>query len=139
VAEERQVTVHVDGAGVIQADRLMIRRAISNLLSNAIRHTPRGGPVTVRITETPDAGATVSVSNSGERISPEHLPRLFERFYRADPGRSRTQGGTGLGLAIVKSIMKLHGGNANAESGPGGITSFHLVFPNRAQYDQPRN
>ncbi len=139
VAEERQVTVHVDGAGVIQADRLMIRRAISNLLSNAIRHTPRGRSVTVRIAETPDAGATVSVSNSGERISPEHLPRLFERFYRADPGRSRTQGGTGLGLAIVKSIMKLHGGNANAESGPGGITSFHLVFPNRAQYDQPRN
>ncbi|MEK7231786.1 MAG: heavy metal sensor histidine kinase [Pseudomonadota bacterium] len=139
VAEERQVTVRVDGAGVIQADRLMIRRAISNLVSNAIRHTPRGRSVTVRITETPDAGATVSVSNSGERISPEHLPRLFERFYRADPGRSRTQGGTGLGLAIVKSIMKLHGGNANAESGPGGITSFHLVFPNRAQYDQPRN
>ena len=139
VAEERQVTVRVDGAGVIHADRLMIRRAISNLMSNAIRHTPRGRSVTVRITETPDAGATVSVSNSGERISPEHLPRLFERFYRADPGRSRTQGGTGLGLAIVKSIMKLHGGNANAESGPGGITSFHLVFPNRAQYDQPRN
>ena len=139
VAEERQVTVRVDGAGVIQADRLMIRRAISNLVSNAIRHTPRGRSVTVRITETPDAGATVSVSNSGERISPEHLPRLFERFYRADPGRSRTQGGTGLVLAIVKSIMKLHGGNVNAESGPGGTTSFHLVFPNRAQYDQPRN
>lgn len=139
VAEARQVTVRVDGAGVIQADRLMIRRAISNLLSNAIRHTPRGRSVTVRVAETPEAGATVSVSNSGERISPEHLPRLFERFYRADPGRSRTQGGTGLGLAIVKSIMKLHGGNVNAESGPGGITSFHLVFPNRPQYDRPRN
>ena len=139
VAEEQQVTVRVDGAGVIQADRLMIQRAISNLVSNAIRHTPRGGSVTVRITETPDAGATVSVSNSGDGISPEHLPHLFERFYRADPGRSRTQGGTGLGLAIVKSIMTLHGGNANAESEPGGITSFHLVFQNRAQHDRPHN
>lgn len=132
VADEQQVAVRVDGTGVIQADRLMIRRAILNLLSNAIRHAPRGEPVTVRITETPEAGATVSVSNSGESISPEHLPHLFERFYRADPGRSRTQGGTGLGLAIVKSIMTLHGGNANAESEPGGITSFHLVFQNRA-------
>ncbi|MDO8598304.1 MAG: ATP-binding protein, partial [Sulfuricaulis sp.] len=108
-------------------------------MSNAIWHTPRGGTVAVRITDTPDTSASVSVLNTGESISPEHLPRLFERFYRADPGRSRTQGGTGLGLAIVKSIMKLHGGNANAESGPGGITSFHLVFPNRAQHDRPRN
>lgn len=132
VADEQQVAVRVDGTGVIQADRLMIRRAILNLLSNAIRHTPRGKPVTVRITETPEAGATVSVSNSGESISPEHLPHLFERFYRADPGRSRTQGGTGLGLAIVKSIMTLHGGTANGESEPGGITTFHLVFQNRA-------
>ena len=131
VAEEQQVAVRVDGAGVIQADRLMIRRAISNLVSNAIRHTPQGGSVTVRITQTPETGATVCVSNSGERISPEHLPHLFERFYRADPGRSRTQGGTGLGLAIVKSIMTLHGGDANAESEPGGITSFRLVFQNR--------
>lgn len=139
VAEEQEVTVRVDGSGVIQADRLMIRRAISNLVSNAIRHTPRGRSVTVRITETPDTSASVSVLNTGESISPEHLPRLFERFYRADPGRARTQGGTGLGLAIVKSIMILHGGNANAESGPGGITSFHLVFPNRAQHDRPRN
>ena len=131
VAEEQQVTVRVDGAGVIQADRLMIRRAVSNLVSNAIRHTPRGGSVMVRITETPETGATVSVSNSGEGILPEHLPHVFERFYRADPGRSRTQGGTGLGLAIVKSIMTLHGGDANAEIEPGGITSFRLVFQNR--------
>ena len=128
MAEEQEVTVRVDGAGVIQADRLMIQRAISNLTSNAIWHTPRGGTVTVRITETPDTGASVSVLNTGESISPEHLPHLFERFYRADPGRSRTQGGTGLGLAIVKSIMTLHGGHANAASEPGGITSFHLVF-----------
>lgn len=131
VAEEQQVTVRVDGSGVIQADRLMVRRAISNLVSNAIRHTPRGGSVTVRITKTPDARAIVSVSNSGESIAPEHLPHLFGRFYRADPGRSRTEGGTGLGLAIVKSIMTLHGGDANAESHPGDITSFRLVFQNR--------
>jgi len=139
VAEEQEIVVHINGAGVIQADRLMIQRAISNLMSNAIRHTPRGGTVTVRITETSGAGTTLSVSNTGESIPPEHFPHLFERFYRADPGCSRTHGGTGLGLAIVKSIMTLHGGNANAESGPGGITSFHLAFQNRARHGRPRN
>jgi len=138
-AEEQQVTVRVDGTGVIQADRVMIRRAISNLVSNAIRHAARGGSVTVRIAETSKAGITVSVSNTGECISPEHLPHLFERFYRADPGRPRTEGGTGLGLAIVKSIMTLHGGNATAESEPDGMTSFHLVFQNRAPLDRLRN
>lgn len=131
VAEEQQVAVRVDGRGIIQADRLMVRRAISNLVSNAIRYTPQGGSIMVRIRETPETGATVSVSNSGEGILAEHLPHVFERFYRADPGRSRTQGGTGLGLAIVKSIMALHGGDANAESEPGGITSFRLVFQNQ--------
>ncbi len=132
VAEEQEIVVHMDGAGVVQADRFMIRRALSNLMSNAIRHTPRGGAITLCITKTSATGTTLSVSNTGESIASEHLPHLFERFYRADPGRSRTQGGTGLGLAIVKSIMTLHGGNANAASEPGGITTFHLGFQNRA-------
>jgi two-component system heavy metal sensor histidine kinase CusS len=128
VADEREVAVSVDGTGIVQADRLMIQRAISNLMSNAIRYTLRSGSITIRITEGSGAGTILSVSNTGEGIPSEHLAHLFERFYRADPGRSRAAGGTGLGLAIVKSIMALHGGSANVESKLEGITSFYLIF-----------
>ena len=129
VADEQEVTVRVDGGGIIQADRLMIQRAISNLMSNAIRHTPRGGSVTVHIIESAKTDITVTVANTGEPIPPVHLPHLFERFYRAHPDRSRTRGGTGLGLAIVKSIMRLHGGSASIGSESDGTTRFRLVFP----------
>ncbi len=131
VAEEQQVTIEVSGEGKVEADRLMVQRAISNLVSNAIRHAHPGRAVTVHIAKVAE-GTTVTVSNRGESIDPKKLPYLFERFYRADPGRSRTQGGTGLGLAIVKSIMTLHGGHTSVKSGPDGVTIFSLIFQNHS-------
>ena len=86
-------------------------RAVSNLVSNAIAHTPRGGSVTLAAFAT-DTEICIKVSDTGIGIPAEALPRVFDRFFRVDPSRSKTSGGTGLGLAIVQSIMTLHGGTA---------------------------
>jgi two-component system heavy metal sensor histidine kinase CusS len=116
------------GAGTVQGDRLMVRRALSNLLSNAIRHTPYGGRVSLHIQTTP-AGTEVCVANQGEPISPQVLPRLFDRFYRADAARRHPDAdGAGLGLAITRAIMQAHGGTVNARS-DNGMNRFTLLFP----------
>ncbi|WP_445673343.1 heavy metal sensor histidine kinase [Pseudomonas ceruminis] len=126
-AEHKALTLHLQGWGTALADRLMLQRALSNLLSNAIRHSPEGHPVSLDIERQGDE-VWLSVSNLGPGIADEHLPQLFERFYRAGSGRSRLEGGTGLGLAIVKSIMQLHGGRVEVNSSPTGPTRFSLVF-----------
>lgn len=128
IAEEKALILDVRGsAPSLQADRLMIQRAITNLLSNAIRHAESGSRVDV---EVGSAGkvATLAVSNVGEGISPADQPRIFERFYRVDHGRARGQGGSGLGLAIVRSIATLHGGTIGVASA-GGRTTFTLSLP----------
>lgn len=125
VAAENGVTLTVAGNATIQGDRLMLRRAISNLLSNALGHTPRGGYVRVQVGMNGGRLATIQVENSGETISPEHLPRLFDRFYRADPSRKRLADGVGLGLAITRSIIQAHGGSVSVQSAD-GITIFEL-------------
>lgn len=128
LAEERGIAFACDGQAEVRADRVMIQRAISNLLSNAVWHTPHGGTVRVDI-RTANAGAVcLEVSNPGPGIPAEHLPRIFDRFYQANPARGGAAGGTGLGLAIVKSIMTLHGGSVGAASTPGGLTTFELKF-----------
>jgi two-component system heavy metal sensor histidine kinase CusS len=125
VAEENSVTLTVDGSATVTGDRLMLRRAIGNLLSNAFGHTPRGGYVRIQIGKNEDRMATIQVENSGETISPEHLPRLFDRFYRADPSRKRLADGVGLGLAITRSIIQAHGGSVSVQSAA-GVTIFEL-------------
>ncbi|MBV5336548.1 MAG: GHKL domain-containing protein, partial [Deltaproteobacteria bacterium] len=127
VADEKGVTVECSGSGVINGDPLMIRRAISNLLSNAIRHAPSGGQVSVVVKTQPGATLAIEVSNSGETIAATHLPRLFDRFYRADPSRSGEGSHSGLGLAIVKSIVEAHGGKVKVTS-DAGVTCFSLTF-----------
>ncbi|MFJ4134531.1 heavy metal sensor histidine kinase [Pseudomonas cyclaminis] len=127
-AEDKQVTLSLRGDAWVTGDRLMIQRAISNLLSNAIRHTPSGASVLLLV-ETYDQSVALSVGNPGRGIEAHHLPHLFERFYRADSSRTRAEGGTGLGLAIVQSIMHLHQGHADVSSQPGVFTRFSLVFP----------
>lgn len=133
LAAEQTIELELAGSGVVSGDRLMLRRAISNLLSNAIRHTPPGGHVGVGIAESEDA-VTLSVENTGETIAAEHLPRLFDRFYRADPSRQRFSEGAGLGLAIILSIVRAHGGEVSVNSGD-GVTRFKFRIPARHQPD----
>lgn len=129
-AEEKQVHVQVQGQAFVLADQLMVQRATSNLLSNAIRHALPGSTVTLALTHQIEE-VSLAVCNVGEGIDAQHLPRLFDRFYRVHASRSRQQGGTGLGLAIVRSIMQLHDGRVTVTSVPGGETVFGLAFPNR--------
>jgi two-component system heavy metal sensor histidine kinase CusS len=118
---------------VCRLDRTLLQRALGNLLTNALTHTPEGGRVLVSASSGPE-GLEVSVSDTGRGIAPEHLPRLFDRFYRPDPARSAGQG-VGLGLAIVKSIAELHGGRVAVESQPGAGCTVTLNFP-VAEHDE---
>lgn len=128
LAEERGIIVELSGEGSISGDRLMIRRAISNLVSNAVRHTPQGGRISVRIKAGGPRGTVLEVENVGEGIAPEHLPKLFDRFYRVDYSRQRQSDGAGLGLAITRSILRAHGGDAVVSSAL-GVSTFRLQFP----------
>lgn len=103
--------------------------AMGNLVSNAIRYTPEGRPIAIRWVCLPDGRAEFSVKDEGPGIAPEHIPRLTERFYRADSSRSRDTGGTGLGLSIVKHVVQRHGGELRIESEPGKGSVFTLVVP----------
>ena len=125
-AEERGVTLTVEGTALASGDQLMLRRALGNLLSNAIRHTPPGEAVRVVLGTTKNGEISIEIENPGVDIPPEHLPKLFDRFYRIDP--SRQEGGTGLGLAIVKSIIDAHRGRIIATSSE-GLTRFHIILP----------
>lgn len=114
----------------LSADRTAVRQVLSNLVDNAVRHTERG-QVTI-FAEADETGTWVGVRDTGLGIAGDHLPRIFERFYRVDSGRSRDSGGTGLGLAIVKHLVEAHGGTARAESEPGRGTTIAAFFPNRS-------
>jgi two-component system phosphate regulon sensor histidine kinase PhoR len=106
-----------------------LHSAFGNLVSNAVRYTPPGGNITLRWTQTRSGSAEFSVSDTGEGIAPEHIPRLTERFYRVDRGRSRASGGTGLGLAIVKHVLQRHQGKLRVESVVGKGSAFTAVLP----------
>ena len=132
VASDKRVTMAIDGRAQMRADRRLVQRALNNLFANAVRHAPFDSIVHARITET-GSEIRISVSNMGAGIAPQHLPRLFDRFYRVDPSRPRVDvhstEANGLGLAIVQSIMGMHGGRAIAASTPGAMTTFTLHFP----------
>ncbi|SFU25824.1 heavy metal sensor histidine kinase [Paraburkholderia aspalathi] len=135
IADDAHVRVQVTGAATLTADLELFRRAVSNLLANAIRYTPSGGEIGLDVRASADA-VRVTVSNQGQPIAAEHLDRIFDRFYRVDPSRSSlpssgmsqgSTGSTGLGLAIVRTIMELHGGTVHAES-DAQSTRFVLTF-----------
>jgi two-component system phosphate regulon sensor histidine kinase PhoR len=113
----------------IRADARALEQVLVNLVDNAVKYTPDRGRVTVVATvDGPRRLASISVDDTGPGIERHHLPRLFERFYRVDPGRSREQGGTGLGLAIAKHLIQAQGGDIGVESGAGG-TRFWVRLP----------
>lgn len=128
LADARQITFGVDARGVVRADAMLLRRAVGNLISNAVRHTPQGHRIF--LTASQFAGVTqIEVSNPGPGIPPEDVPRLFDRFFRGDPARTNSGESSGIGLAIVKTIMDLHHGSVHVESELNGMTRFRLVFP----------
>lgn len=126
LAEDKGIRLQVSGNASVFADSVMIDRVVSNLLSNALRYTPAGGTVEVAIL---DYGRRVElrVENPGPEIGPQHLQRIFDRFYRVDPARREGTGNAGLGLAIARSLMQAHGGTIACTSA-GGRTAFILTF-----------
>ncbi len=114
-------------ARYVLADQTALRQVLGNLVENAVRHTARGSIVVA--TRRQGDRVEITVRDTGSGIAAEHLPRIFERFYRVDPGRSRDEGGTGLGLAIVKHMVESHGGNVRAESVVGKGTTITVHFP----------
>jgi two-component system sensor histidine kinase BaeS len=110
------------------ADPDRLRQILANLVRNAVRHTPEGGIIALSA-RAEDRWVVIAVADTGEGIAPEHLPHVFERFYRADQGRSRTSGGAGLGLAIVREFVELMGGRVSVESAPGEGSCFRVYLP----------
>ena len=128
VADDRRVRIAVEGSAMLRADRRLVQRALNNLFGNALQHAPRESVVHARVQMDHDE-VRISIANSGVGIASEHLPRLFDRFYRTDPSRLDSAESNGLGLAIVQSIMRTHGGRASVASTPGAMTTFMLHFP----------
>ena len=126
IAEERHIAITCTGEAEIYADSILFGRTVSNLVDNALRFTPDGGMISISIVAQA-AQTEVSVRDSGCGIPPNHLPRVFDRFYRVDS--SRSSHGSGLGLALVKSIAELHGGSAKIESAVDRGTTVTVAFP----------
>lgn len=133
----------VDGKGIslkldlpaqfpaVEIDSQRISQILDNLLDNAIRHTPQGGEITVAARER-KSDVEVAISDNGEGIPPEDLPRIFERFYRVDKSRAKTTGGSGLGLTITKRLVEAHGGKIDVQSELGEGTRFTFTIPTRS-------
>lgn len=132
LAEDKQIKMSLDfapGSYIVQADPDRIKQVLINLLDNAVRATPRGGRVEVKLAEY-DGKTQVSVTDTGPGIPPEEQPLIWERFYKVDKSRARTGGGTGLGLAIARQIIEAHGGTIGVSSKPGQGSNFYFTIPN---------
>jgi two-component system heavy metal sensor histidine kinase CusS len=134
---ERGVEVACEGQADLSADPLMFRRAVGNLLANALRHTRAGGRVRLTVRPSGEGGIELQVQDNGGGITPADLPRVFDRFFRADSARASKERGTGLGLPIVQSIMRVHGGTAHVRSAAGEGTTVTLQFPPVPAGDHP--
>lgn len=118
----------LDEGPMVLADATRLEQVFTNLLDNAIKYGRPGGRVVVRAIQLEGGQVMVEVSDNGAGISPEHLPRLFERFYRVDKSRARQEGGSGLGLSIVKHIVEAHGQSITVKSAPGAGTTFAFTL-----------
>jgi signal transduction histidine kinase len=126
--KDMAVYFETDGDLRIAADETRIRELLLALVDNAVRYTPPGGTITLRATAG-DSHIEVSASDTGPGIPAEHIERVFERFYRVDPSRSREQGGSGLGLSIARAIAEAHGGSLTVSSKEGTGATFTLQLP----------
>ncbi len=130
LADEQGIEVICSGDAPVRADVSLFQRAVSNLLSNSLKYTPSGGRISIDVRQPEDRSFTeIRVSDTGIGIAPEHLPHIFNRFYRAYSARALHPEGTGLGLAIVKTITDLHGATISVQSVPDRGTTFILRFP----------
>jgi two-component system, OmpR family, sensor kinase len=128
VEPERPVHAEVESEVVVQGDEDRLRQVIGNLLANVRLHTPPGTPVDVGLAVR-DGVSVLSVADHGPGVEPEHVEHIFDRFYRADTGRSRDTGGAGLGLSIAASVVLAHGGTIDYSATPGGGATFTLTLP----------
>jgi two-component system, OmpR family, phosphate regulon sensor histidine kinase PhoR len=126
-----EIALHDEGPATVLGNPRELRSAFANITTNAVRYTPPGGRIELRWHRTDDGGAAFAVTDTGMGIEPQHIPRLTERFYRVDRGRSREMGGTGLGLAIVKHVLERHGGRLDIRSTPGEGSCFTALLPSR--------
>jgi two-component system heavy metal sensor histidine kinase CusS len=131
-AREQGVAISCEGQAELNADPLLLRRAVSNVVSNALSHTSRGGRISLEVVPDERAGMVhIIVRDTGEGINAEELPKVLDRFYRSSSQQLNDGEGTGLGLAIVKSIMTLHGGSVSIQSAEGKGTTVVLQFPSQ--------
>lgn len=136
LADERTIELRLEPSRslpTIAADADRMRQVVQNLVENALRHTPPGGEVRVRLRDGNGDGVHLQVADTGSGIRPEDLPHIFEHFYRADESRARSSGGTGMGLAIVKSLVEAHGGHVSVESSPGAGSTFTVTLPRHTE------
>ena len=137
-ARSNDIGLHIDVVADLQIDihRALFEQAVSNLVTNAIRYSPKGTNVRIHALRNSNGEFELTVADEGPGIAAKHLPRLFERFYRVDRGRSRELGGTGLGLAIVKHIINEHDGNVSVESEVGHGSTFRITLPDKRMASQ---
>lgn len=129
LADEKNITVTQQGNSVLNVNSVMIRRMFSNLLSNALKYTPNGGKVHFDLEQTPEKETKIVVSDTGIGIAAEHIPKIFDRFYRVDSARNQETGGIGLGMPIVKSIVQLHAGRIELASEVNIGTTITIYIP----------
>jgi two-component system phosphate regulon sensor histidine kinase PhoR len=134
-AEKKKISISqsaIPPSLAVEADRNYLEQISINLLDNAIKYTPEGGRITISVIEKDQREVLVSVQDTGIGIPKEDLPRIFERFYRVDKGRSQELGGTGLGLSIVKHLVQAHGGKVWVDSQPGKGSTFYFTLPKQS-------
>jgi len=131
IAEEKsqRIVVKCHADGTIHADPVLVRQALVNILHNAIKYSPPASEIAIGLDATASETITVSVSDAGPGIAPEHLERIFDRFYRVDQGRSREEGGFGLGLSIAQWVVRAHRGKLEVASAPGEGSTFKIALP----------
>ena len=130
-APDREVTAFEDAASpVVIGDEHKVRQVITNLIGNALRYSPEGSPIEIRVSSDASVGsATFEIVDHGEGIPEQFRAKIFDRFWRADTSRNRETGGSGLGLSIVKSIIAAHGGTVSVHETPGGGATFRVSLP----------